>query len=734
MFDFGKAMWIWNDDIDTVNNYLQFKKVVNISDVSTVEIAEILVTADTNYSLWVNGKFVDCGLYQYGENKFAVDRLNIKSYLVQGENVFCFGVHYQGVRSSQYFKKRAGLIYQIKIDDILYNSDSTTYVRKDPCYLTGEYSKTSRQLGFNFLYDATNEDNWLTTIDTEPSFAESSCTEINSEIFVERPIAKCIYKPLNEGELIAGGYYKRVNKDSDDIAMLMQSDYLQTLPIKQVIDNNRLVFSDGADGVYLLYDLLYEDVGQLSIKIDAEKPTTIDISYGEHLSDLRVRAKIHDRNFANRYICKKGKQEFTHYFSRISARYLQLHIANNGGSVDVESVAVLPVEYPVQEQNHMQLSDALYNKIYDVSKRTLHICMHEHYEDTPWREQALYAMDSRNQALFGYYCFGEFDFARESLNLLGESIKGDKYLRITAPNETEFCIPCFSLIWITSIYEYMLYSGDIDFANKYLTQCADMIDQYISSTYNGLPCPPQGENYWNFYDWAEGLSGNTKADVDVLYLLFLIQAMQSYDKMALYCNVDKRYSVEIATIQNKIGEMFWDENNGVYATFVSDNTKHHYCVLAQALAITTGTCPPAKIEELRASMTQQETLVKTTLSLTIFSVEALMGEREKYLPHILDMLERQWGGMLYKGATSFWETEKGEQDFDGAGSLSHGWSTLPIYIFGAYILGLKPTKPGFEEFECNPIGNKLLSAKFVGVTKTITVDKSAHKYDIVSKV
>lgn len=37
--------------------------------------------------------------------------------------------------------------------------------------------------------------------------------------------------------------------------------------------------------------------------------------------------------------------------------------------------------------------------------------MHEHYEDYPWREQALYAFDSRNQALYGYYAFGNYDFA-----------------------------------------------------------------------------------------------------------------------------------------------------------------------------------------------------------------------------------------------------------------------------------------------------------------------------------
>jgi hypothetical protein len=37
--------------------------------------------------------------------------------------------------------------------------------------------------------------------------------------------------------------------------------------------------------------------------------------------------------------------------------------------------------------------------------------------------------------------------------------------------------------------------------------------------------------------------------------------------------------------------------------------------------------------------------------------------------------------MLSAGATTFWETELGEADFENAGSLCHGWSALPIYYF-----------------------------------------------------
>ena len=81
----------------------------------------------------------------------------------------------------------------------------------------------------------------------------------------------------------------------------------------------------------------------------------------------------------------------------------------------------MPAEYPLEFESEWLSCDRLMNKIYDVSKRTLHLCMHEHYEDCPQREQALYGMDSRNQMLCGYYAFGETKMPRASIELLGMS-------------------------------------------------------------------------------------------------------------------------------------------------------------------------------------------------------------------------------------------------------------------------------------------------------------------------
>ncbi|MBQ9941314.1 MAG: hypothetical protein IJO74_07235 [Clostridia bacterium] len=65
-----------------------------------------------------------------------------------------------------------------------------------------------------------------------------------------------------------------------------------------------------------------------------------------------------------------------------------------------------------------------------------------------------------------------------------------------------------------------------------------------------------------------------------------------------------------------------------------------------------------------------------------FKYDALLKtDKEKYKKYILDDIRKKYKKMLGQGATSFWETENGANDFDNAGSLCHGWSSMPIYYY-----------------------------------------------------
>jgi hypothetical protein len=66
----------------------------------------------------------------------------------------------------------------------------------------------------------------------------------------------------------------------------------------------------------------------------------------------------------------------------------------------------------------------------------------------------------------------------------------------------------------------------------------------------------------------------------------------------------------------------------------------------------------------------------------VMEYEALLNTNtEKYRDYVLCELRKNYKMMLDAGADTFWETIEGADAFGKAGSLCHGWSAVPIYIF-----------------------------------------------------
>ena len=135
-------------------------------------------------------------------------------------------------------------------------------------------------------------------------------------------------------------------------------------------------------------------------------------------------------------------------------------------------------------------------------------------------------------------------------------------------------------------------------------------------------------------------------------------------------------------LRKTINTYFYDERTGLYKTLIDSD---HTSQLAQALAVLTGIAiSPQKCEA--ALLSPPDDMEKVALSTSQFKYEVLLKNKKNHL-FVLDEVRRIWGNMLYDGATTFYETEEGVKDVL-AGSLCHGWSAVPIYvyekIFGSY--------------------------------------------------
>jgi len=335
-----------------------------------------------------------------------------------------------------------------------------------------------------------------------------------------------------------------------------------------------------------------------------------------------------------------------------------------------------------------------------VGRNTLHLCMHEHYEDCPWREQSLYAMDSRVQMLCGYYAFGETEAPRAALELMAHGVRPDGLLSLCYPAGLDFPIPAFSCMYFVQMEEYLRYTGDATLAAEYF----DVLETVIRAFHNKMQpegivenfygVSPNGKTeYWNFYEWSHTMSGNfgeTARRLECPINCFYSLAMQSLARICDALGKDD-YAADlrarVTALNIAIGRFFYNPEARLFETFDGD-FRGTYTVLTQSLALLCGAAEGVDTAVmLEAMATNGETrngpgLVPNTLSMNSFRFDALLREdRETYASVILDELDRDYLHMLRRGATAFWETIEGADAFGDAGSLCHGWSALPVYYY-----------------------------------------------------
>lgn len=343
-------------------------------------------------------------------------------------------------------------------------------------------------------------------------------------------------------------------------------------------------------------------------------------------------------------------------------------------------VEILPVCYPLKEKPFVCKDEEL-APVYQVCVDTLKLCMHDHYEDCPWREQALYVMDSRNQMLCGYYAFEEYAFARANLKLISQDNRKDGMLSICYPAGTDLTIPSFGLHFFTQVKEYGEHSGDWAFVEEIFPKLESVLQVYLEKCEKdgGLLLTFEGERYWNFYEWADGLVNPPGAPVEkdlILNCLFSL-ALQNMAYICEKLEKEQSFFKLAESLNERIREVFFVQESGFFTT---KTEMVSYSELGNALAVLCGVATQAQAQNICEKLTADSGWSKITLSMKCFKYDALLKvDEQKYRSYILEDIKSVYQKMLKKGATSVWETEGGERDFGGAGSLCHGWSAMPVY-------------------------------------------------------
>ena len=675
------AQPIWLKDGGEDNEYVDFLPGIRLMSGRDYILR---IACDTDYNVFIGEKLAGFGQYPGYPDELIYDEIPLSPEKNGDELRIC--VWHSGIDSFIHVRHKAYVAFCIfESGSCIYSSGVRT-----PSVLSSRYVQHGRRLitpqqGPGFDMDGTS---------ATGRARYSGLADIGPVKIRKRPVAKLVFGSPVAGKIVRFGRF-RFTADASDSAEAMGEAELD-------------VTAEKSDGSYYLFDFGSETVGFPEIRFCVSESGTAHIGWGEHIRDGMCRVGVGGRRFVFSYSFTAGDNRIMPSFRRIGCRYLQLFIPGRPGSV---SAVMHPTDYPVSEKNNTYTG--IRAEIYRAAVRTLRCCMHEHYEDCPWREQALYSLDSRNQMLAGYTAFenGNIEMARASLDLISKGIRPDGLLSICYPGGRDRPIPFYTLAFFIQMNEYIRFSGDVSFLNGKIAILESLMSTVLKRQrkegfYRGLvPGWPVGEaRYWNFYEWSEGLDGSVshpEPEVDGGSEVFdapfnaaLVIALECYSEMLRRSGRDREAEErtrQAKTVKEAVDRVFKGEN-GLYRNYagaVYDRTAvaggRNVSVLTQALCVLAGIKATEKMLSVIAGNGGCGS-VPATLSMACFRYDALLKtDREKYARTILREIDRDCEYMLNHGATTFWETLNGESDFGGAGSLCHGWSAMAVHYYATLL-------------------------------------------------
>ena len=685
---FESARWLWPHELGAVvNTTVEFRQAFVAAQAG---VAHFAIAADTVYAVELNGRFVHSGRFPDVPPQRYYDEWELEGVRA-GTNELKVSLYVQGFDSYQTLPGDPGVMFSLRGPGVRCESGQETDWRLSLQDRSEGVPLVTPQLGFSFEFDAA-----APAAKWKRIAAGDAVRGPRDFVLTHRPVPRVEILPTlptkmqAQGRLDGSPLPADVAKGMDDTRMTP-------------VDSSAFFEANGKsvrpeffkDGFYFLVDLGREEAGFLSLDIDTDAGVVIDVGHAEHSENGRICAFLGGRNFAGRYRARDGRQTYFRWARRMAGRYLQLHVRGARTHFALYHASVRPAVFPVKERPCPKGLSEIQRAIWDTAVRTLRLCMHEHYEDCPWREQALYANDARNQMLCGYFAFDDENRMPElALAVHARGLREDGWLEMCMPARINITIPSFTLCWILSVADNLAFRKDATFTRRMMPTVRKILDRRVAEMHDGLlPCPA-GRQYWHFYEWACELDGdlsgrNAVRPGEFRYEsplnLFFILALEAGARCAEATGdqvVAERWRDVARQVCLEVRRRFWNEKVGqVETSFVRQMRPGE---LVQTLALLADAVPPESRARVVNKLMRPSDWSGITLSQTLYKYEALIASGGEAAAAAFRSMEADWSRMVEAGATSFWEMREGWQAFGNAGSLCHGWSAIPVYIYGAY--------------------------------------------------
>jgi len=735
---FKKTNWIWIPGWNAADKeeprIVYFRKEVDFH--RAPEKLEIQISADSRYKLYVNGKLIEVGPSK-GDNKiWYYDTVDLAPHLAQGKNILAvivlrypleytkgnsgvFRTHTPGLYLAGEYLDDGGEVIRLSADD------SWKCLRETNVKLSPE------QMGFAHLYileeASGNPDTfgWMKEHYQDRNWM--SAEEIQSW-----PIVMNKSGSPNNLQARTIPYMKKVPRKFDGILTIRNSKVKESEWSKMLT---------GAEAVTLLphsTEIVEINAGELmtgflNLSVSGGKGTKIKILQSEGYvlpeepgaptSSMPKKGNRldhingHLHGFTDTYhvagIGKNGEAEIYEPFWFRTFRFIQLEIVTADEPLTIESFDYQETGYPLEVKTWVKTSDESMQAIWDISERSLRRCMHETYEDCPFYEQLQYAMDARSQILFTYMTSADDRLARQCFDDFRRSQRYDGMINCCYPSNTSYVIPGFSIYYLMMLYDHMMHFGDQELIRSYLSTIDGILAYFHSHlTKEGIVDKIGGllfkDASWSFIDWTTqwndttGVPTATRSGPITMESLLYIMGLEHAAKMASFAGRDgiaEEYIVRAGKVREAVRKYCMGSNGMIQDGPGIDEYSQHcqvFAVLTDTIELEQGK------ESLLKTLENKHEYTQCSVAMAYYLFRAL----EKCdLYEYTDALWDIWRDMIKNNLTTCVEDPVVQR------SDCHAWGALALYELPAVILGVRPTKPGFEEIEVKPVPGHLTWAE-----------------------
>jgi alpha-L-rhamnosidase len=374
-----------------------------------------------------------------------------------------------------------------------------------------------------------------------------------------------------------------------------------------------------------------------------------------------------------------------------AGRYLVLQIYGPG-PVILRQLRALEETYPTQQSGSFSSDDGLLDDIWQTGVNGLIPNMTDAYTDTPWRERGQWWGDAFVAFHINRAAFGDLDLFRRGLRQMADGIDHDGRPTALVPQHDETMILDYGMLWIEGLYVYWQLSRDTELVAE-LYPAAERLMGFLAS-YEGeaglLDLAPAHWSRSALIDWSASTSRSGESTaLNTLYAANLSQ----FGEMSIALTEGLRgetYLAKSRAIAQAINQRLYMKERGCYAASLRDGEWAAPSPHAQAWALRYDIVPDERqeavtqclIDQLAPFFDEQREAVVETYGM-FWALEALARTDQTVVA--LDLIREQYGRLLNRGATTWWEVFTPNQ---GPGhSLSHVWGGSPTWVLSSHVLG-----------------------------------------------